>query len=45
MVSLGRDFDQDPDLSWAGEILRTCNSADTKITVLLKNAEKHLKGA
>lgn len=45
MVSLGRDFDRDPDLSWAGEILRTCNSADTKIKVLLMNAEKHLKGA
>jgi hypothetical protein len=45
MASLGADFDKDQDLPWAGEILRTRNSADTRISILLKTAEKHLKGA
>ena len=45
MVSLGADFDKDKDLPWAGEILRTRNSADIRISVLLKTAAKHLRGA
>ena len=45
MASLGADFDKNPDLPWAGEILRTRNSADTRINILLKTAAKHLKGA
>jgi hypothetical protein len=42
MVSLGADFDNDKQLSWAGEILRTRNSPEARISVLLKTAEKHL---
>lgn len=38
MASLGADFDKNPDLPWAGEILRTRNSADTRINILLKTA-------
>jgi hypothetical protein len=45
MVSLGADFDKDKNLPWAGEILKTRNSADARISVLLKTAAKHLKGA
>ena len=43
MVSLGADFDKDKQLPWAGEILRTRNSPDARISVLLKTAEKHLR--
>lgn len=47
-VSVARrraDFDKDKNHPWAGEILRTRNSADKRISVLLKTAAKHLKGA
>ena len=44
MVSLGADFDREPRLPWAGEILRTRNSPEARISTLLKTAEKHLKG-
>jgi len=42
MVSLGTDFDKDKQLPWAGEILRTPNSPEVRISTLLKTAEKHL---
>lgn len=45
MASLGADFDKNPDLPWAAEILRTRNPADTRIKILIETAAKHLKGA
>lgn len=43
MVSLGADFDNDEQLPWAGEILRTRNSPEVRISILLKTAEEHLR--
>jgi hypothetical protein len=43
MVSLGPDFDTDKQLSWASEILRTNNSPEMRISILLKTAENHLR--
>ena len=45
MVSLGADFDKDPQLPWAGQILHTRNKPDVKISTLLKTAEKYLAAA
>jgi len=45
MASLGPDFDKDEQLPWAGEILQTRNSAETRIKILVRTAAKHLKGA
>jgi hypothetical protein len=43
MMTLGPDFDQDKQLPWAGQILRTRNKPEVRISILLKTAEKHLK--
>ncbi len=43
MMTLGPDFDKDKQLPWAGEILRTRNQPEVRISILLKTAEKHLK--
>lgn len=45
MVSLGADFDKDKNIAWAGQILQTRNSPEARISVLLKTAQKHLRGA
>jgi len=45
MVSLGADFDKDKQVPWAGQILKTRNSPEARISVLLKTAQKHLRGA
>jgi hypothetical protein len=45
MIVLGHDFDRDKRLPWVGEVLRTRNSADVRISVLLKTAQKHLRSA
>lgn len=45
MVVLGHDFDRDKQLPWAGQILRTRNSPDVRISVLLKTAQNHLRSA
>ena len=45
MITLGADFDTNEQLPWAGEILRTRNSPEARISVLLKIAQKHLRGA
>lgn len=45
MMTFGPDFDKDKQLPWAGEILKTRNSPELKISVLLKTAGKHLRGA
>ena len=45
MIVLGDDFDCDLRLPWAQEILRTRNSPEVRISVLLKTAQKHLGGA
>lgn len=42
MVTLGPDFDADKQLHWAGEILRTRNSPETRVSILLETAQKHL---
>jgi hypothetical protein len=45
MMALGLNFDKDPQLPWAGEILRTRNQPEVRIAILLKTAEKHLTHA
>jgi hypothetical protein len=45
MMVLGADFDSDRRLPWAGEILRSRNNPEQRIAVLLRTAEKHLRGA
>jgi hypothetical protein len=45
MIVLGDDFDRDKHLPWAQEILRTRNSPEVRISVLLKTAQTHLRGA
>jgi hypothetical protein len=45
MMVLGHDFDRDKRLPWAGEVLRARNSAEVRISMLLKTAQKHLRGA
>ena len=45
MIVLGHDFDRDKRLPWVGEVLRTRNSADVRISVLLKTTQKHLRSA
>jgi hypothetical protein len=45
MIVLGSNFDSDKRLPWAGAILKTRNSPAQRISVLLKTAEKHLRGA
>jgi hypothetical protein len=43
MIVFGRDFDTDKKLPWAGQILRTRNGPDTKVSVLVRTAEKNLR--
>jgi hypothetical protein len=45
MIVLGDDFDCAKPFPWAQEILRTRNSPEIRISVLLKTAQKHLGGA
>jgi len=45
MMSFGADFDKSKRLPWAGEILRTRNSPEVRISTLLRNADRYLKGA
>jgi len=45
MIVLGNDFDHDKRLPWAQEILRTRNSPEARVSVLLKTAQEHLRGA
>ena len=45
MVALGRDFDTDRRLPWAGEILRARAISGIKMAKLIRTADKHLRQA
>lgn len=40
MMVWGADFDRDPNLPWAGQILRTRNDPSLKTSVLVETAKK-----
>jgi hypothetical protein len=43
MVVLGRDFDTDRNLPWAGGILKTCNPPGERMSALVRTADKHVR--
>jgi len=43
MMALGGDFDTDPKLPWASEILNAPTSQEQRISALLRTATQHLR--
>lgn len=44
MMTFGADFDTNKQIPWAGQILKTRNSPEARISVLLRTAQNHLRG-